>query len=642
MGDHDEDEEAAPAFSRPAPAPGGDNELDAPPASGDAWSARVERVLSEAEVDAARARAAAPPAWRDAGPAPLPAGVEGGGGATWQLDGPEGGTLPAERSGPGAASLPAALLRRWGAVHGVAADDVAPGWDSPAQRSLFALLESYRDVAYTARRVPPAPLDATAGGDDVMDACLLHALGHVLKARSRVLHNNDKLRKRAQQARAARAAAKLARATAPPGTAPPPAPAAEDDAGDVPQDQGFARPKVLVLLPLRSYAMRWVTRLLALTPAANTGAADAVSKLDRFQTEYGPRPDEAGPDPRPLRGKPPDFRALFAGNRDDHFRLGIKLTRRSVRLFADFAGADVIVASPLGLATRLEAGDAAFLSSIELVVADGCDVFAMQNWAHMQAVFGALNGVPAGEGGAMLADCDIMRVRPWYLQGWGALYRQTVLLSAYGSPALASLSRAPACQNAAGRARLRQAHGGSLGGCAGRATQAFTRVVAKSAAEAADARFAHFKARVWPRLRESRGGELLFVPSYFDFVRLRNFLKAADASFVANSEYADASEVGRARADFSAGEARIMLYSERAHFFRRHVIRGARRLTFYAPPERPDFYAELLMGMEPGQEAADVTLLFTRWDAPALERLVGSSRAQRMLKEVHTPSYVFC
>jgi U3 small nucleolar RNA-associated protein 25 len=125
-------------------------------------------------------------------------------------------------------------------------------------------------------------------------------------------------------------------------------------------------------------------------------------------------------------------------------------------------------------------------------------------------------------------------------------------------------------------------------------------------------------------------------------VRLRNFLKAADASFVANSEYADASEVGRARADFSAGEARIMLYSERAHFFRRHVIRGARRLTFYAPPERPDFYAELLMGLEPGQEAADVTLLFTRWDAPALERLVGSSRAQRMLKEVHTPSYVFC
>ena len=46
--------------------------------------------------------------------------------------------------------------------------------------------------------------------------------------------------------------------------------------------------------------------------------------------------------------------------------------------------------------------------------------------------------------------------------------------------------------------------------------------------------------------------------------------------------------------------------------------------------------------LEPGPEPADVTLLFTRWDAPALERLVGTQRAQRMLRDAHTPSYVFC
>ena len=53
-----------------------------------------------------------------------------------------------------------------------------------------------------------------------------------------------------------------------------------------------------------------------------------------------------------------DYKALFQGNQDDHFRLGLKLTRASVRLFTDFYGSDIIVASPLGLVTRLEAGTA--------------------------------------------------------------------------------------------------------------------------------------------------------------------------------------------------------------------------------------------------------------------------------------------
>jgi hypothetical protein len=53
--------------------------------------------------------------------------------------------------------------------------------------------------------------------------------------------------------------------------------------------------------------------------------------------------------------------------------------------------------------------------------------------------------------------------------------------------------------------------------------QAFERFDAPSAAGAAGARLAHFKARVWPRLQEraAGGGLLLVVPQYFDFVRLR-------------------------------------------------------------------------------------------------------------------------
>jgi hypothetical protein len=45
---------------------------------------------------------------------------------------------------------------------------------------------------------------------------------------------------------------------------------------------------------------------------------------------------------------PDDHTQLFRGNTDDHFRLGIKVTKASVRLYVDFFGSDILVASPLG------------------------------------------------------------------------------------------------------------------------------------------------------------------------------------------------------------------------------------------------------------------------------------------------------
>ena len=64
------------------------------------------------------------------------------------------------------------------------------------------------------------------------------------------------------------------------------------------------------------------------------------------------------------------------------------MCRGAVKLYADFYEADIIVASPLALATLLaeqkgEAGAADFLSSIELCVVDRCDVVLMQNWVHL-------------------------------------------------------------------------------------------------------------------------------------------------------------------------------------------------------------------------------------------------------------------
>ena len=70
------------------------------------------------------------------------------------------------------------------------------------------------------------------------------------------------------------------------------------------------------------------------------------------------------------------------------------MTRGAVRIFSDFYQSDIIVASPLGLATKLgeaqaegddtTGGPADFLSSVEVAVVARADVMTMQNWTHVK------------------------------------------------------------------------------------------------------------------------------------------------------------------------------------------------------------------------------------------------------------------
>ena len=49
------------------------------------------------------------------------------------------------------------------------------------------------------------------------------------------------------------------------------------------------------------------------------------------------------------RDKPDDFYETFSGNIEDSFKLGLAITKKTLKLYTDFYSSDVIIASPLGL-----------------------------------------------------------------------------------------------------------------------------------------------------------------------------------------------------------------------------------------------------------------------------------------------------
>ena len=209
-----------------------------------------------------------------------------------------------------------------------------------------------------------------------------------------------------------------------------------------PQDQGFTRPTVLVLLPFRSHALAFIQALLALLPPCY----EQVENKARFVKEYD---EDEGSTPMPL-SKPEDSRILSEGKHASahhgvHFspqvsprttasslrattttasgarrgmhapntapidrrpavlttapslppRCALRLTKKAAKLYSSFYSADLILASPLGLRSLLDGGgakgkdskrtrgaqdgaDADWLSSIELALLPYADVMLMQ------------------------------------------------------------------------------------------------------------------------------------------------------------------------------------------------------------------------------------------------------------------------
>jgi U3 small nucleolar RNA-associated protein 25 len=472
------------------------------------------------------------------------------------------------------------------------AKEVLGGLNDP-EKGFAASTMSYKDTLFGKRTVPNSP--------KLRSIACLHALNHIFKTRDKVIKNNARLAK-----------------------------AGPDSVLEY-RDQGFTRPKVLVLVPTRQSCVRYVNTIIDICKP------EQQENKKRFEDSYVADEDMS-------TDKPGDYCELFAGNNDDMFRIGIKFTRKTMKFFSQFYNSDLIIASPLGVRQAISGkkADSDFLSSIEILVLDQADALLMQNWEHVTHIMEHLNQQPKEAHG-----CDFSRVRSWYLDGSAKYLRQTIMLSSYLTPQHISLFATHA-QNTAGRAIYQPFHAGAilipqaLG-----IKQTFLRFPSPTLSNDPTARFKHFTSAILPSIAKmprnpdgSGLGILIYVPDSLDFPKLRNHFSfhpsCVNISYGSLDEnHAPATkEARRARSHFETGRHSVLLYTERAHHFFRHKLRGVKKVVFYGVPTNPIFYEEVGAFMEQEDvRDASIRCLFSKWERLALERVVGTKRVGKMVKE---------
>ena len=309
---------------------------------------------------------------------------------------------------------------------------IAPNWkglnekETPLQNSVYQSLSSYSDVLCTTETLD--------NRNEIYNVIIYHLIQHIITSNKIIIENDKKIqeceekKKEDQQEKKSKKRPKTMNV--------------DDDDMDC-RDQGYTKPKVLVLLPTRGTCHIFLSKLIQCLGDVN------ARNLDRFHEEYGPEEMEETTDKlkkiKQFKGK--DWNYFFGDevNHDDDFRIGIsitppsitddtytskkkkKLKQTTVHLYSDFYRSDLIIASPLSMkmtTTENEEQDIDFLSSVDVCVIGHSDVLLMQNWDHVIATLENMNQLPKKSN-----DTDFSRVRDYFLAEQGCFWRQLIVVS---------------------------------------------------------------------------------------------------------------------------------------------------------------------------------------------------------------------
>lgn len=437
------------------------------------------------------------------------------------------------------------------------------------------------------------------------DYYLLHIMNHLLKTRDTILNNN---------AKKALYEKKLKEGTA-----------GDEDEPEF-RDQGYTRPKVLILLPSKNFAYKVVNKMIKNFQMEN------VENKKKFKTQFY---EESKIKDRVYNIKPKDFEEYFDGNTDDMFVLGAKYTRKTLKLYSPLEQSDIIFASPIGLLrlydkinSKDEENDSKkkdrrdkekkkehelknnFLSSIEICIIDKAEGIMFQNWDNINEIMKKhLNQIPKN-----FMNIDFSRIRMWAINGQNEYLTQIMCFNKFTTPEMMSIVKRSLNlingstsylsidnKSVIDKSNYKLFQMGVINKFE-RLKQMFLRfdIDMKSYVQEPEKRLEFFKNSILPQILNKTSykyGTLIYIPSYFDYLRVKNFLQNdTSVSFVAIDEYSSNSKITRNRALFKnrSNLAPIMLYTERLHFYKRLDIKGVRNVIFYQLPSDGDFYEQVL------------------------------------------------
>ncbi|CAG9571225.1 conserved hypothetical protein [Leishmania major strain Friedlin] len=395
------------------------------------------------------------------------------------------------------------------------------------------------------------------------------------------------------------------------------------------RDRGFSKTRLCVFCPLRNHAYKFVYSLVSILQADPS----KCPKLAMFEQDFTEIEEAVDPT---FKRRPRDYQRAFEGNIDDSFCVGLRLEPELVHVYSHPLNSDVLLCSPLGLRRRIEKnGDVLVsLSSIEVCLLEDTQMLFQQNWMHVTAVLELLNKRPTDTTHGL---SDLRRVYAWALEGKSGRHRQTIMSTDVCNATMLSTFRTASVNNSGKIVLQRRADPGVLSRVLVPVRQHFIRFDPSSLATVDDDRFEFFTKQVYEAkinaMAERDVRIIVFVPSYFDFVRMRNYLhREYRESYVALCEYTSLKQQRKALGQFSDLERPVLLVTERFYYFKRYFVKLAEALIFYSPPMFPEYYASLTNRLVATSPNAFTMTLYCRYDTHELNRLVGTSRMLQLLE----------